>query len=308
MNNSPYETSNKQQREAHAGAQQHAHATAQHRDAQHVLFDAASHLAAASAGLPPGISASLDLIGTKLVISYRIRIMVRGKRMSYGPFYNLQQAYDVWYSHKANAYGAMERQVQASVQSTSVQPSHLSRLSQSSQHQPSQQQHAAQHQPSSYFAPVYGAASTYGAANEANEANEHAAQQAQSEDAQSEQANSAASCEASATGGQLIAELYAIDEAILAAGVPPHELTGERMLTLTLPSGENFYLSAAMQREYNAWCVAGMPSQWPLAQSRSDNGKPNALNEASASASNVLNGNASAASASASGELSIDDL
>ena len=293
MNNYPYETSNKhhyqsssfiapQHREAHAAAQQ-------------VLFDAASHLAAASAGLPPGITASLDLIGTKLVISYRIRIMVRGKRMSYGPFYNLQQAYDVWYSHKASGVSAprvapfaTERQVQASAQSAS----------------PNWQSTSVQ-SPTSVSS--YGAASTYGAANEANEANEHAAQQAQSEDAQNEQANSATSCEASADE-ELIAELYAIDDAILAAGVPPHELTGERMLTLTLPSGENFYLSAAMQREYNAWCVAGMPSQWPLAQSRNDNGKSNAQ-----AFSNALNGNAQAISnnangANASGALSIDDL
>ena len=102
----------------------------------------------------------------------------------------------------------------------------------------------------------------------------------------------------------LLTSLQEIDDVIIAAGIAPHELTGDSMLTVQLPDGKEFYISAAMQREYNAWFVAGMPLDWAL--TRSDSSTPFKPKEQAQVEQDEQGGQQSdAAGASA---LSLDDL
>jgi hypothetical protein len=194
--------------------------------------------------LPPGITATLQLIGAKLFVNYAVRAMYRGKRTTIGTFYTKEAAVGALFHYKC--HGVLKkmtsepavRQAMQAAERQTVQA--IAGLSSSSQL-------AASH------ALVAAEAAELATAGLAKPIELSASPSSQSSQRQSSQPTVQ-------TTRQTAMSMQELDDLMVETGTPGYLFTGEESISIPLvcpgPSGESSVLiSAAQQVEYNAWLL-----------------------------------------------------
>lgn len=74
-----------------------------------VLFDFNPIVDGIAASLPPGVKPALTLLDNKVVVTYRVRVMVQGKRLDLGTFYTQEGAVTAQMQARATKHGMQVR-------------------------------------------------------------------------------------------------------------------------------------------------------------------------------------------------------
>jgi hypothetical protein len=204
------------------------------------LMDCTAALEQLRSDLPPGITATLQLIGAKLFVNYAVRAMYRGKRTTIGTFYTKEAAVGALFHYKC--HGAIKRMtsepavrqaMQAHVKKQTVQA--IAGLSSSGQL-------AASH------------------ALVAAEASELLAKPIELTPSTSQSSPPLQTTASQTTTTKTAMSMQELDDLMVETGTPGYLFTGEEAISIPLaqpgPSGESSVLvSAAQQVEYNAWLL-----------------------------------------------------
>ena len=209
------------------------------------LMDCTAALEQLRSDLPPGITATLQLIGAKLFVNYAVRAMFRGKRTTIGTFYTKEAAVGALFHYKC--HGALKkmtsepavRQAMQTAERQTVQA--IAGLSSSGQLAASHALVAADAAEALLAKPIELSAS---------QLTPNASQSARRQPAMS---------------------MQELDDLMVETGTPGYLFTGEEAISIPLaqpgPSGESSVLiSAAQQVEYNAWLLEKFASESAAAQ------------------------------------------
>jgi hypothetical protein len=212
------------------------------------LMDCTAALEQLRSDLPPGITATLQLIGAKLFVNYAVRAMYRGKRTTIGTFYTKEAAVGALFHYKC--HGVLKkmtsepavRQAMQAAERQTVQA--IAGLSSSGQL-------AASHALACELLakPIELTPS----APQSSPLSQTAASQQQTTVQQT-------------TVQQPAMSMQELDDLMVETGTPGYLFTGEEAISIPLaqpgPSGESSVLiSAAQQVEYNAWLLEKFASE-----------------------------------------------
>lgn len=182
-----------------------------------LMIDLSEPLAQINKELAPGMTAELMLMGNLVAVRYTIRVMVKGKRITSGPYYSKRTAMDAWIAAKSG----QNMQLRAlTVNSSTAIASALSAVK-------------------------TGKIAGVGPITDAEESTSNVL--VLSAD------NCTALKEAKLAEDMT---MQALDDLVVDSETPGYLFTAESTLEITDSAGKVWHISPAMQREYNAWCFA----------------------------------------------------
>lgn len=199
-----------------------------------VLFDFNPIVDGIATSLPPGVKPALTLLDNKVVVTYRVRVMVQGKRLDLGTFYTQEGAVTAQMQARATKHGMQVR---------------------TSKEQEARQQLASLSADKIGLATLRKTVEVTGAVQSSVVASKQLGTPQLDGDA-SGSVSSGASNSASAMSMQQL------DDLILETETPGYLFTGESTLEIVDPtSGATHLITPEMQVAYNEWSLQQFTAQ-----------------------------------------------